>query len=129
MKPNAKVGILYQNDEFGRDFMNSFKAALAAADRRVWVRPALDCMAYVTALLPVAQGVAVFAALTRAADSARAGGDSRSRGQVAQTPGARLFIALLGPAAFLMTRRMLMLSAGALGAAIVAGAPGRGDRR
>ncbi|MFZ2516416.1 MAG: HNH endonuclease signature motif containing protein, partial [Candidatus Lutibacillus vidarii] len=49
---------------------------------RVWVRPALDCMAYVTALLPVAQGVAVFAALTRAADSARAGGDSRSRGQV-----------------------------------------------
>ena len=58
------------------------QAALAAADRRVWVRPAPDCMAYVTALLPVAQGVAVFAALTRAADSARAGGDSRSRGQV-----------------------------------------------
>ena len=22
VKPNAKVGILYQNDEFGRDFMN-----------------------------------------------------------------------------------------------------------
>ena len=35
------------------------------------VRPALDCMAYVTALLPVAQGVAVFAALTRAADRTR----------------------------------------------------------
>lgn len=58
------------------------QAALAAAERRVWVRPAPDCMAYVTALLPVAQGVAVFAALTRAADSARADGDSRSRGQV-----------------------------------------------
>ncbi len=58
------------------------QAARAAAERRVWVRPAPDCMAYVTALLPVAQGVAVFAALTRAADSARADGDSRSRGQV-----------------------------------------------
>lgn len=33
---------------------------------------------------------------------------SRSRGQVPQTPGARLFIALLGPAAYLMTRRMLI---------------------
>jgi len=33
VKPNAKVGILYQNDEFGRDFMNSFKAALAAAGK------------------------------------------------------------------------------------------------
>lgn len=28
VKPGAKVAILYQNDEFGRDFMNSFKAAL-----------------------------------------------------------------------------------------------------
>ncbi len=33
---------------------------------------------------------------------------SRSRGQVPQTSGARLLIALLGPAAFLMTRRMLI---------------------
>ncbi len=29
VKPEAKVAILYQNDEFGRDFMNAFKAALA----------------------------------------------------------------------------------------------------
>lgn len=29
VKPGAKVAILYQNDEFGRDFMNAFKAALA----------------------------------------------------------------------------------------------------
>lgn len=29
--PNAKVAILFQNDEFGRDFMNSFKAVLAEA--------------------------------------------------------------------------------------------------
>ncbi len=30
-KPDAKVAILYQNDEFGRDFMTSFKEVLAAA--------------------------------------------------------------------------------------------------
>src|SRR6478752_4615871 len=30
-KPNAKVAILYQNDEFGKDFMNSFKEILAEA--------------------------------------------------------------------------------------------------
>jgi len=39
-------------------------------------------MTYLTGLLPVAQGVAVFAALTRAADSARASGDPRGRGQI-----------------------------------------------
>ena len=40
-------------------------------------------------------------------DSARTRIISRSRGEVPHTFGARLFIALLGPAAFLMTRRML----------------------
>lgn len=30
-KPDAKVAIFYQNDEFGRDYMNAFKAALAEA--------------------------------------------------------------------------------------------------
>ncbi|HEX2706039.1 MAG TPA: DUF222 domain-containing protein [Candidatus Lustribacter sp.] len=54
----------------------------AVADRRVTCRPAPDCMARVSALLPVAQGVAVFAALDAAAKSARAAGDERSRGQV-----------------------------------------------
>jgi hypothetical protein len=39
-------------------------------------------MTYLTALLPVKDGVAVFAALTQAADAARAAGDERSRGQV-----------------------------------------------
>lgn len=29
VKPNAKVAILYQNDEFGRDFMKAFKDVLA----------------------------------------------------------------------------------------------------
>jgi hypothetical protein len=39
-------------------------------------------MTYLTGLLPVAQGVAVHAALTRAADTLRAGGDPRTRGQI-----------------------------------------------
>lgn len=58
------------------------RARRAAAERSVWIRPAPDTMTYVTALLPVAQGVGVYAALRRAADSARATGDERSRGQV-----------------------------------------------
>ena len=39
-------------------------------------------MTYLTALLPVKDGVAVLAALTSAADSARAAGDERGKGQV-----------------------------------------------
>ncbi|WP_281450646.1 HNH endonuclease [Paenarthrobacter nitroguajacolicus] len=63
------------------------RASRAAAERTVSLRPAPDTMTYLTALLPVAQGVAVYAALTRAADSARcrgdlAGGDAVSAGVV-----------------------------------------------
>ena len=58
------------------------RARQAESDRHVSLRPAPDTMTYLTALLPVAQGVAAFAALTRAADSARAAGDPRSKGQV-----------------------------------------------
>lgn len=55
----------------------------AMAERRVTMRPAPDCMAQVTAFLPAAQGMAVYSALSAAADSVRAGGgDDRSRGQV-----------------------------------------------
>ncbi|HET7399312.1 MAG TPA: DUF222 domain-containing protein [Intrasporangium sp.] len=54
----------------------------AESDRRVTTRPAPDTMAYLTALLPVAQAVAVQASLTVAADTARAAGDARSKGQV-----------------------------------------------
>ena len=54
----------------------------AEADRTVTCRPAPDTMTYLTGLLPVAQGVAVFAALTHAADSRRVAGDQRSRGQI-----------------------------------------------
>jgi hypothetical protein len=54
----------------------------AESERTVTLRPAPDTMTYLTALLPVTQGVAVLAALTREADSRRAAGDPRSKGQV-----------------------------------------------
>jgi hypothetical protein len=56
--------------------------AKAVNERRVWVRPAPDCMTYLTALLPVKEGVACFAALNAAASSAHASGDPRGTGQV-----------------------------------------------
>ncbi|WP_311211388.1 MULTISPECIES: HNH endonuclease [unclassified Arthrobacter] len=58
------------------------RASHAATERMVSLRPAPDTMTYLTALLPVGQGVAAYAALTRAADAARASGDPRGRGQV-----------------------------------------------
>ncbi|PNH82988.1 hypothetical protein CXZ05_12965 [Arthrobacter sp. AFG20] len=58
------------------------RASHAASGRRVSLRPAPDCMTYFTALLPVQQGVAVYAALTRNADSLHAAGDPRSRDQI-----------------------------------------------
>jgi hypothetical protein len=58
------------------------RAAHAVNDRTVSLRPAPDTMARLTALLPVAQGVAAYAALTRHADTVRSQGDERSRGQI-----------------------------------------------
>lgn len=55
--------------------------ARAAADRHVSIRPAPDTMCLLTALLPVAQGVAAYAALRHSAQL-RAAGDERSNGQV-----------------------------------------------
>ncbi|KAA0097898.1 DUF222 domain-containing protein [Mycolicibacterium sp. P1-18] len=55
------------------------RAVRAETERSVWVRPAPDAMTYVTALLPMPQGVAVYAALRREADTC---GDGRPRGQV-----------------------------------------------
>lgn len=55
------------------------RAARAEEDRTVTIRPAPDTMTYVTALLPVAQGVSVYATLRREADTC---GDGRPRGQV-----------------------------------------------
>ena len=54
----------------------------AVAERHVSCRPAPDTMCYLTALLPVGQGVAAYAALVKAADSAIATGDARGRGQI-----------------------------------------------
>ena len=54
----------------------------AEKDRRVTLRPAPEAMTRLTALLPVAQGVAAYAALCRTADSTTAGGDERGRGQI-----------------------------------------------
>ena len=59
------------------------RAAKAITERCVSIRPAPDAMAYVTALLPMAQGVQVYTALKLAAESARhTGGDERSTGQI-----------------------------------------------
>ncbi|MFG1932485.1 HNH endonuclease [Mycobacterium sp. NPDC048908] len=55
------------------------RAAKAEADRTATIRPAPDCMAYVTVLLPMRQGVGMWAALKRQADVTV---DERSRGQV-----------------------------------------------
>ncbi|MGH3552651.1 MAG: HNH endonuclease, partial [Mycobacterium sp.] len=55
------------------------RAAKAETERTVTIRPAPDTMTWLTALLPVAQGVSVYAALRRAADTTF---DDRSRGQV-----------------------------------------------
>ncbi|WP_442544632.1 HNH endonuclease [Arthrobacter sp. KN11-1C] len=59
------------------------RASHAATERHVSLRPAPDTMTYLTALLPVAQGVAVHAALTRHADTLRnTAEETRTRGQI-----------------------------------------------
>lgn len=58
------------------------RARRAERDRRVTLRPAPDTMARLTALLPVAQGVAAYAALRTCADTLLAEGDERGRGQL-----------------------------------------------
>lgn len=52
----------------------------AESERRVSIRPAPDAMVYLTALLPVAQGVGVYAALKAAADTAFGTGRATSIG-------------------------------------------------
>ena len=55
------------------------RSAKAPTDRNLTIRPAPDAMVYVTAHLPVAQGVSVYATLKRQADTTF---DGRTRGQV-----------------------------------------------
>lgn len=57
------------------------KIAMAEADRHVSVRAAPDAMVWLSALVPVAAGVAAFAALQRGWTKANRAGDSRGRGQ------------------------------------------------
>ena len=54
----------------------------AVKERTVTLRPAADGMTWLTALLPLAQGVSCLKALQEHAGTARAQGDPRSRGQV-----------------------------------------------
>ncbi|WP_225668225.1 HNH endonuclease [Arthrobacter sp. AET 35A] len=58
------------------------RAARAVTERSVSIRPAPDTMAYLTALLPVKEAVSTYAALSPHADTTKAAGDPRSRGQV-----------------------------------------------
>ncbi|MDT4925125.1 MAG: hypothetical protein QOG01_2838 [Pseudonocardiales bacterium] len=54
----------------------------AERDRHVGLRPAPDTMSRLTGFLPVAQGVAAYAALQREADTLISQGDPRGRGQI-----------------------------------------------
>ncbi len=54
----------------------------AESERRVSLRPAPDVMSHLSALLPVKEGVAVYAALDRQAKALVAAGDGRGRGQI-----------------------------------------------
>jgi hypothetical protein len=58
------------------------RRAKADSERRVTCRPAPDAMARLTILGPVAQVVAMYAALRKAADSGVAIGDGRTHGQL-----------------------------------------------
>ncbi|WP_395725225.1 DUF222 domain-containing protein [Nakamurella sp.] len=59
------------------------RASKAVTDRRVTIRPAPDCMTYLTALLPMKEGVGVYGVLHRAAMTAHCDPDDhRSKGQV-----------------------------------------------
>lgn len=54
----------------------------AETQRTVTLRPAPDQMTLLSALLPLRDGVAVWKALSTTADSSKAAGDERSRGQI-----------------------------------------------
>lgn len=54
----------------------------AVGERYVSLRPAADGMTFLTALIPLKQGVRILATLTRVADSAKASGDQRGKGQI-----------------------------------------------
>ena len=80
---NRGVHALVRTAVYRRDPQGSLARSRAAvSERRVSLRPAPETMARLSALLPVAEGVAAYQALVAAADAARADGDERGRGQV-----------------------------------------------
>ncbi|MFE7505818.1 DUF222 domain-containing protein [Promicromonospora sp. NPDC057488] len=56
--------------------------AKAVTERRVSIRPAPDLMVYLTALVPMAQGVQAYAQLKAHAETTKATGDERAVGQI-----------------------------------------------
>ena len=58
------------------------RARVAESERHVSIRPVPDTMVRLSAVLPVAQGVACYAALGRAADTTTGICDTRGRGQI-----------------------------------------------
>src|SRR5690349_15882163 len=58
------------------------RASQAVNERTVTLRPAPDTMTRLTALLPVAEGVAVYAELTRHADTLKSSGEERPKGAI-----------------------------------------------
>jgi hypothetical protein len=58
------------------------RLAKAESERCVSVRPALDLMVYLTALVPMKQGIQAYAQLKAHADAVKGTGDQRSGGQI-----------------------------------------------
>jgi hypothetical protein len=58
------------------------RLAKAESERCVSVRPAPDLMVYLTALVPMKQGIQAYAQLKAHADAAKGAGDKRSGGQI-----------------------------------------------
>ncbi|MFT3872642.1 MAG: DUF222 domain-containing protein [Nocardioides sp.] len=58
------------------------RRAHAESERRVSVRPAPESMAWLTALVPMGQGVACYANLKKSAEAIHAGGDQRTTRQI-----------------------------------------------
>ncbi|MFB9163261.1 HNH endonuclease [Arthrobacter psychrochitiniphilus] len=54
----------------------------AVGDRYVSLCPAPDGMTFLTALIPLKQGIRILTTLTKVADSAKASGNERSKGQI-----------------------------------------------
>jgi hypothetical protein len=75
---NQAKKIAYRLDPHGY----TARLGRAETERRVTLRPAPDVMARLTALLPVAQGIAAHTALAKAAEGLVAAGDPRSRSQL-----------------------------------------------